>query len=185
MRLPPRRTARSCIASSAMSSGGRAISTRPCACGKGRGARSDRRSRPAPDWEHPRRAQRSGERVDGVRIGARARAECDHRTKNRGAPRGGGAGGTAGRVSCDRIVVDAVPRAARGARRRAPRRSVQANRPAQCGRDHRHARQLGHSMDHVGHPRRRDGGLSEPHVPAVGAGPSRRSGGRGEPRIFR
>ena len=35
-----------------------------------------------------------------------------------------------------------------------------------AGRDHRHARQLGGAVDHVGDARGRDGGLSEPHLPA-------------------
>ena len=53
---------------------------------------------------------------------------------------------------------------------------------AQRRRDHRYARQLGGALDHVGHARRRDGGLSQSHLPAGGSRPARRSGGRGQPR---
>ena len=51
-----------------------------------------------------------------------------------------------------------------------------ARRGDNAGRDHRHARQLGRAVDPGGRPRRRDGGLPEPHLPAGRGRPARRSG---------
>ncbi len=62
-----------------------------------------------------------------------------------------GARGHADGVQGHREFDDAVARATGGARGRAARWALQARAAAERGRDHRHPRQLGDSLDHVGH----------------------------------
>ena len=147
-----------------------------------RAARRSSSSRPTPRARPPRRdlrgAEGCGEGRGRVRRGAGARAERGARAQGRRAARQAGVRGDARRSSRPSRVADAVARAARRAPRRAPRGALQARAAAERGRDHRHARQLGAPVDPVGHARRRDGGLPEPHVPADGHRPPRRSGAR-------
>ena len=143
---------------------------------EGLGARSHRCAGAGTDWRDLRGADRTRSRAVAAYEAALALEPNEAaRAQGRGVARRAGAGGAASRVPGDRELVDDLARAAGGARRRAAGRTVQAGAARQRRRDYRYARQLGRALDHVGHARRRDGGLSQSHLPAGGGRPPRRS----------
>ena len=85
-------------------------------------------------------------------------------------------------VSGHRELARRHSRPARSTPRRQARQFPETKPRQKRRRDHRHARALGGNLDPRRSPRRIDGGLRQPHVPASVCGASRRPGAGGEPR---